>query len=103
MKVSNQLAFRLRRRSTKYIFKIAFVAAILDFLLERLRYFSSTSYPDTSYQVLSQLAIPFRRRVQTILSRWGLSCFESIGISIQEKIKIDFQEVAILDFGSEQF
>ena len=39
MEVSNQLAFRLRRRITKYIFKIASVAAFLDFLLERLRYF----------------------------------------------------------------
>ena len=28
---------------------------------------------------------------------------ESTGISIQEKFKIDFQMMAILDFGSEQF
>ena len=38
-KVSNQLAFQLWRRITKYIFKIASVAAILDILLEGLRYF----------------------------------------------------------------
>ena len=35
MKVSNQLAFQLRRRITKYIFKTVYVVAILDFLLER--------------------------------------------------------------------
>ena len=32
-----------------------------------------------------------------------LPCFESNGISIQEKFNIDFQKMAILDFGSEQF
>ena len=71
MKVSNQLAIWLRRRITKYIFKSASMAAILDFLLERLRYFSSTSYPSTSYHVWSQLAIPFRRRDRNIFLIWG--------------------------------
>ena len=30
-------------------------------------------------------------------------CFESAGISIQEKFKIDLQKMAILDFEWEQF
>ena len=38
MKVSSQLAFQLRRRITKIIFKIASLAAILDFLLEPFKY-----------------------------------------------------------------
>ena len=51
MKISNQLAFRLRR-ITKYVFKIASVAAI--FPTETIKIFLSISYPETSYQVLSQ-------------------------------------------------
>ena len=63
MKVSNQLAFQLRRRVTKYIFKIVSVAAILDFLLEPLRYF------------LSYYKLPW----------YFLPSFEPVGHSIQEK------------------
>ena len=103
MNVSNQLAFRLRRRITKYFFQDSVRGSHLGFLTGTIKIFLSTRYPITYYQVLSQVAIPFRRRVQNIFSRRGWQCFMSIGISIQEKFKIDFQEVATLDFGSEQF
>ena len=46
--VSSQLDFRFRRRSEKYIFKIAAMPAILDFQLERLELFWSTSHSDYS-------------------------------------------------------
>ena len=40
---------------------MAAMVAILDFRLERFSYFCSTSHPDTSYQVSSQLAQGCRR------------------------------------------
>ena len=87
---------------------MVYIAAILDFLLEGLSYFWSTCHPDTSYQVFSQLAVPFRSSkyiikmaaVAAILDfqseqfklffmykspRYFLPSFESIGHSIQEK------------------
>ena len=49
MKISSQLAFWLRRRIKP--------SWISDGILS---YFWSTTHPDTSYQVLNQLAVPFR-------------------------------------------
>ena len=42
------------------------MAAIWDFLLQRFELFLSTSYPDASYQILSQLAFQIRRREKLI-------------------------------------
>ena len=69
-KVSSLLAFRFRRRSKKQIFKMATMAATLDFLSKRFSLF-------LIYK-----------------SRWCfLPSFESVGFSIQEKKwKIDFQD-----------
>ena len=43
-----ELAFRFRRRSEKYIFKMAAMVAILDFDRHDFSYFLSTSHPDAS-------------------------------------------------------
>ena len=45
--------------------------ATLDFCSERLSHFLSTNYPDTSYQVLNQLALRFRRRCARYIFRMG--------------------------------
>ena len=68
-KVSSQLAFWFRRRSEKYIFKMAAVMAILHFQTERFK-----------------LSFIYKS------SRCFLPSFKSIGLSFQEKKrKIDFQ------------
>ena len=97
---------------------MAATAAVLDFGSERFSFFWSTSNPDASYQVSSQLAFRFRRRSKkTKFSRWRpcrpslisdrkflaifdlqvprcfLPSFKSNGISVQEKKwKLDFQD-----------
>ena len=57
MKVSNQLTFHDSVRGSR----LGFPTGTIKILL-------STGYPDTSYQVMSQLAIPFKR-VQNLFSR----------------------------------
>ena len=74
--VSSQLAFQFRRRSQKYIFKIAAMAVILDFRSEGL-----------------QLFLIYKS------SRCFLPSFKSIGLSVQEKkLKIDFKDGNHLGF-----
>ena len=69
MKVSNQLAFRLRGRITKYIFK-SVPGSYFGFPIGTIKIFSTYKLPYTSYEGLNQLSIPFRRRVQNIFLRW---------------------------------
>ena len=52
--VSSQLAFRLAK---KQIFKMAAMAAVLDFRSERFSFFWFTSHLDASYLVSSQLGL----------------------------------------------
>ena len=74
------------------------IAAILD--RTDLSYFLSTSHPDASYQVSSQLAFQFKRRSEDRFSRWppylgfliykSPGCFlyfKSTGILVQEKMR----------------
>ena len=58
---SNQLAVWFRKISQKKSFKMATMAAILDYDPNNLSYFRSTSQPNASYQVSSQMAFQFRR------------------------------------------
>ena len=57
------LAFLFRRRGSIQIFKMATMAAILDYQSERFYFFFLlTSHPNTSCQVSSQLTLWFRVR-----------------------------------------
>ena len=58
----DKLAFRFRRRSAKKISKIAAMEPYWISDREDFSSFLSTSHPDASYQVWSQLAFRFRRR-----------------------------------------
>ena len=73
------IALSVQVKSSKQIFKMATIAAIWDFLSQPFKLFLSTSHPDASYQVSSQLAFQFRR----------------------SKEKSIFKMAAILDFQSE--
>ena len=77
------------------------VAVILDFQPEQLKVIFIYTIPSTKFPVKwTQFKTDFQdggHMTANIVS-------ESTGISIQEKkFKIDFQMMAILDFGSEQF
>ena len=72
----SQLPFRIRRKSSKQIFKMAAIAAIWDFLLQQFELFLIYKSP-----------------------RCFLPSFESIGLSVQKKKrKIDFQAGRHLGF-----
>ena len=67
-------SFKLIGLSVQEKFKMDFqdghIAASLDFLWKDFNYFWSASNPDTSYQVLSQLAFPFREGSNRF-SKWS--------------------------------
>ena len=63
------MPFQFRRKSSKQIFKMAAIAAIWDFLSQRFELFLIYKSP-----------------------RCFLPSFESIGLSVQKKVKIDFQD-----------
>ena len=60
------------------------MVAVLDFHWNNFSHFWSTSHPNASYQVSSQMAFPFRRRSE-------IQIFKMVAM------------VAILDFRPEQF
>ena len=115
----SQLAFWFRRRCSNSIFKTVAMAAILDYASERFSLFFyllkvALIFP-TKFWVNWPLCL--KEAVQNRYSRWqrwrpswisdrnnftyflsttspqyNLASFESIGLSVQEKFKIDFQD-----------
>ena len=64
------IPFRFRRKSSKQIFKMAAIAAIRDFLLQRFSYFWSTSHPDLPTKFRVNWPFSSEEEKKNRFSRW---------------------------------
>ena len=111
--VCSQLDFWFRRRSAKYIFKMAAMAAILVSDQNDFSYFDLLVTPILHIKFQDNRSCVSGEEVKNIFSRWRPSwsfigtilaifiyksprcfvpSFKSVGLSVQKKLKIDFQD-----------